>query len=478
MLKQLSLGLSTTAMLLPAFAGNFSYIPSGPATTIGPISNPQIGSSGRFNPAATSLATERSRFSVFDFTGNLQLRGVGEFNTVFNDMEDQLNTIDQTFTNFENGSATVGDVLAEINALETTLDESVQLLADSFYAKPGALASLPFTPLDLNFPQVGTFSFGVSSLTQGRISLLHGPVEFDIDAQTISETSDNNEELDPVDYLRTTSSVYLKQGQVWNIDFGYSRPLPAVHFLDNLGITTTAGVRGTVIAHHLQKHLYPLKSLIRATSEEDSTLMEDLKDDFSEGFTDYKYDVSLDLGMTFQRNNVQLGITALNLNQPVLEYNVLGGECASLTNEKDQTECFHAEYFASVGDIALEEQHVVSPSLTVDISQSFVGNRLVIAASADLVKKTDLFGERSQQINVAFLAQPQSWYWPRLRLGLGKDLTDLDATQLGLGLSFFEVFQLDSSLNSVLGDLFSDDLTKQGNALRSASVSASVNIAF
>lgn len=478
MLKQLSLGLSAATLMLPAMAGNFSYIPSGPATAVGPISNPQLGSSGRFNPSATTLSTETSRFPLLDFSVNMQARGLGEFNTVIENMEEQLDTIDQTFTDFENDNASVGDVLSEVNELETTLDESVQLLADNVFVKPGAIANLPFTPLDLNFPQVGTFSFGVSSLTQGRLSLLHGPIEFDIDAQTINDAEDNNEELDPVDFLRTTSSVYLKQAQVWNLDLGYAQTLPSINFLDNLGISSTAGVRATVMAHNLQKHLYPLKSLIRATTENDSTLIDDIQDDIAEGFSDYNYDVAVDVGMTFQRNNTLLGVTAYNLNQPVLEYNVLGGDCAALASEKDRTECFHAEYFASVGDIALEETHVVRPAVTVDVSQMFFGNRLALAAAADLMEKTDLFGETRQNINVSFLAQPQSWYWPRLRLGLGKDLTDIDATQLGVGLSFFNVLQLDTSLNSVIGDLFSDDLTKQGNALRSASVSASVNVAF
>lgn len=478
MYKKLSLGLSAVVCLSPALAGNFSYIESGPATSVGPISNAQLGTSGRFNPSATALSTDTSRFPLLDITTNVQVRGLGEFNTVIDDVETQLDSIDQTFTDFDNGNASVGDVLSEVSALETTLDDSIERLADSFFFKPGLIANAPFTPLDLNLGAAGTFSFGISSLTQARLSLLHGPIEFNIDSQTVNDASNNNEELDPVDFLRTASSVYLKQAQVFNVDLGYARALPSVGFLDDFGISSTAGVRGTLIAYNLQKHLFPLKSLIRATTEDDNTLMNDIEDDLKEGFTDYQYTGTVDLGLTFQRNNTQLGITAFNLNRPVLEYNVLGGQCASLPTEKDQTECFHAEFFASIGDITLEERHVVSPSVTVDISQTFIGNRLAVAASADVTEETDLFGERSQDIQFAFLAQPQGWYWPRLRLGVGKDLTDFDATQLGVGLSFFNVLQLDASLNSVLGDLFSDDTTKQGNALRSASVSASVNVAF
>lgn len=481
MVRTFALGLTVTfgsLAALPAVAGNFNYIAPGPASSVGAISNAEISTSGRYNPSATYTSTRMSRFPLLDFTGNVQTRGLGEFNTVFEAMSDQLDSIDATFTDFDNGDATAGDVLSEIDELEASLDSNIQLLADEFYAKPGAMVHVPFTPLDLNFEQAGTFSFGVSSLTQGRVSFLHGPIEFDLDAQTIIDTNDSNEDLEPTDFLRTTSSVYLKQAQVFNLDLGYARKLPPITFLDNVGVSATAGARGTLIAHSLQKQLYPLKSLIQDADSGDDSLQQTIQDDLTSTYTNYNYDFALDLGMTLTRNNSQLGFTLYNVNRPVLEYNVHGGDCADITDTDQQTECYHAEYFASVGDITLAEEHTVYPHLGVEASQSWLNNRLVLASSADVTPKTDLFGEESQTINLALLAQPKSWYWPRLRLGVGKDLTDVDATQLGLGLSFFKVLQLDSSLNAVLGDLFSSDLTEQGNALRSASVSASFNIAF
>jgi len=480
-IRTFALGLSVvfgTVIALPAFAGNFNYIAPGPASSVGAISNSEISTSGRYNPSATFGSTKFSRFPLLDFTGNVQTRGLGEFNTVFEDMEDRLDSIDSTFTAFEDGDATVGDVLGEINDLETALDTNIALLADNFYAKPGAMVHMPFTPLDLNFQQAGTFSFGVSSLTQGRISLLHDEIKFNVDAQKIIDANDNDEDLDLPDFLRTTSSIYLKQAQVFNLDLGYARQLPPITFLDNFGVSATAGARGTLIAHSLQKRLYPLKSLIQDADSGDDSLQQTIQDDLTSAYNNYNYDVALDLGITLTRDNTQLGFTLYNVNRPVMEYNVLGGVCGDLTDDTEQTECYHAEHFASLGDISLAEEHRVYPHLGIEASQSWLNNRLVLASSLDVTQKTDLFGEESQTVNLAFLAQPTQWYWPRLRLGVGKDFTDLEATQLGFGLSFFKVFQLDSSLNADLGDLFSDDLTEQGNALRSASASASFNIAF
>jgi len=45
-------------------------------------------------------------------------------------------------------------------------------------------------------------------------------------------------------------------------------------------------------------------------------------------------------------------------------------------------------------------------------------------------------------------------------------------------LSLFNFLQIDTQITAVLADLFSDDLSTQGNSLRSASASASINLAF
>ncbi|MEJ2043251.1 MAG: conjugal transfer protein TraF [Reinekea sp.] len=473
-----SLALTIALISSVSWADNIHYLNSGTAVTVGPISNAQLGSSGRFNPATISLNTDHTRLTLIDFAANIQLQGLGEFDTVFNNMSDQIDSISTTFDDFSNGDASVGDVLAGVNDLETSFDSNVQLLADSFYIKPGIVAGLPLMPLNFKLGQVGTFSVGASSLTQARASLLHGPITFDIDAQTISDTNNAGNDLDPIDYLRTTSSLYLKQAQIFNVDLSYARPLPAINFLDRNDISATGGVRATVIGYNLQKTLYPIKEVARQAVDDSGTLTDNLKDDVMAGFESFNFNVTLDLGVTLQRNDTLVGITLYNLNSPEITYNTLGGDCASVTDSDAQNECFHAEYFASVGDITLEESHHLAPRLTLDVSQSFFDNRLAVAAAGDLWRKNDLFGDQSQNLNVAFLAQPKAWYWPRLRLGIGKDLVDLDPTQLGLGLSLFNFLQIDAQMNTVLGDLFSTDQIKQGNALRAYSVSASVNLAF
>ena len=101
-------GISTGVV----WADNIHYLNSGPAVTVGPISNAQMASSSRFNPAVTALNTDTTRLTLLDFTTNVQLQGLGEFNTVFQNMTDQIDSISATFDDFGNGDASVGDVLA------------------------------------------------------------------------------------------------------------------------------------------------------------------------------------------------------------------------------------------------------------------------------------------------------------------------------------------------------------------------------
>jgi len=467
-------GISTGVV----WADNIHYLNSGPAVTVGPISNAQMASSSRFNPAVTALNTDTTRLTLLDFTTNVQLQGLGEFNTVFQNMTDQIDSISATFDDFGNGDASVGDVLAGVNELEAAFDQNIEQLADSFFIKPGIVVSAPLTPFNINIGRFGALSVSASSLTQARASVLHGPISFDIDAQAVIDTNAAGDELDPIDAMRTTSSIYLKQAQVFNADLAWSHALPRIQFTDRHSIDAVGGVRATLIAYNLQKQLYPLKDLARQAMDNTDGLTQNVTDDVMQGFSSFNFNVSFDAGLTLQRDETIVGLTLYNLNSPKLNYNTLGGDCISMADSTDQEECFHAEYFASVGDIALQETHRLDPRLTLDVSQSFFDNRVAIAGVADLWKKNDLFGEQSQNLNLGILLQPKGWYWPRLRLGLGKDLVDLDPTQLGLGLSLFNFLQIDSQMTAVLGDLFSDDLTTKGNALRSVSVAASVNLSF
>lgn len=459
-------------------AGNLQYVASGSTLVTGPISHPVLGQGSQHNPAALVNNTHRARISLIDVNLGIAVQGLGEFNTAFEELSDQLNEIDRVFTAFGDDNATVGEVLSEVNAMEAAFDTNVERLADNLYIKPHLLISAPFTPLDINLGDHGTLSVSASSLTQARGGLLHGPIEFEINAQTVNDANDDNIDLDPIDYLRTTSSVYLKQAQVWNASLGYARPLPEMALLERNGFDATFGARATLIGYRLQKNLYPLKSLARAATEDDSELFDRIAADIQDGFSDYQFTAAVDLGFSLTRGNSQYGLTLYNLNSPSLRYNSLGGDCAALATESEQTNCFHAEYFASVGDIALKEEHVMSPHLTLDANRSWLNQRLILAGSADLWRKTDLFGETRQDLKVSFIAQPTAWYWPGMRLGAGKDLQDIDATALGAGLTFFRFFHLDAAMNAVWGDLNSSDATRAGNALRSAQVAASFDIRF
>jgi hypothetical protein len=462
-----------------SWAGNINYINSGPSVTVGSVSNPQLSSSGKFNPAAIRLNTKTLRINAIEGTLGIEMEGLGNFNEVFEDMSDQIENVTDTYDAYDAGDGTsVGDVLAAVDDLETSLDENLAMLADNFYFTTSAYTSI-FSPIAIDMNRYGTLSIGVSSLTQARASILHDSLDFDIDTQEVSDASDNDEDLEPTDYLDTTSSLYLKQGQVFNVDLAWAHVLPQIKFTERFGIQATGGLRATLIGYNLQKNLYPIKDLIDSIDEDSGQLADDITDDVTNVFTsDMNYTVALDAGLTLQRKNTLVGITIYNLNNPTLEYESLGGQCASISDDNDQSECYHAEYFASIGDIVLNESHSMSPTVTLDASQSFKNNLIAVSGAIDLLPTNNVFGDESQALNLGLLLQPAKWYWPRLRLGVGKDLTDMEPTQLGLGLSLFNFLEIDSQMTAVLGDVFSSDETEMGNAIRSASVSASINLAF
>ncbi|TCS38137.1 conjugal transfer protein TraF [Reinekea marinisedimentorum] len=477
-MKHSLLAMAILGCSASGWAGNIHYVNSGPAVTVGAASNAQLSSSGKFNPAAISLNTQTSRIGVAEATIGFEMEGLGSFNTVFEDLSDQINVVTDTFDDYENDEATTGDVLAAVDDLETSFDENLSMLSDRFYFTGNAYTSI-LSPVAVDMGRYGTFSIGLSSLTQARASILHDTLEFDIDAQEISDASENDEDLEPTDYLDTTSSLYLKQGQVFNVDLAWAHVLPQIEFTERFGIQATGGLRATIIGYNLQKNLYPIKDLIESVDEDSGELMDDISDDVTDIFTsDMNYTVALDAGITLQRNNTLVGLTVYNLNNPTLEYEALGGDCASISDSDDQSECYHAEYFASIGDIALNESHSMSPTVTLDAVQGFKNNRIALSGAIDLLPTKNVFGDEHQDFALGVLLQPNSWYWPRLRMGLGKDLTDLDPTRLAVGVTLFNFLQVDSQMTAVLGDLFSDDDTEAGDAIRSASVSASINIAF
>ncbi|WLD59408.1 conjugal transfer protein TraF [Salinispirillum sp. LH 10-3-1] len=445
------------------------------------MSNAKLSSSGYYNPAATYINTNTARFQLLDVTGGLEIRGLGSLLQLGDDVGDSVDRFQTRLDEFQdenNDDSDVNLVLDAIDDLEATLDVGIERLQGQFSATPGVLFSLPLLPLQLNTPWLdGPLTIGVSLLSGGRASILHSKVEFNIDEDTIS---DSDSDFEASEFLSTASSLYMKTGRAWNFSAGYAQPIPNFNVR---GAELIVGGRGNLIMANLHKQLYPLSELISEATSEDGDIdayFQMIQDDALEGLADGDLSAAfgLDLGVMLQWTDAHVGLAVANLNAPKIRYNTIGVNCAQLPTEQEQNGCYHADYFTSSGKISASEEHVMAPRVTVDAGYQLLNNNIAFGGSLDLVPGTDLFGDRSQNFGLAVLFQPTEWYWPRARIGFGKDLQDWEPTTWALGLSFFNVLQIDQSVTANFSDVFSDDSVDQLNALRGFKTNVALNVSF
>ncbi|WP_119393849.1 conjugal transfer protein TraF [Salinibius halmophilus] len=470
-MRRLLIGLGVSLAAASATATNGLYMPSGTGVTAGSASNAKLGTASSYNPAATYFSTNRARFSLFNAGVGLELGGGQELYDAGIELQERLEAV-QTQLDAENLDA--GATLGAVSDFEESLNTQLEAIGNNFYVQPGVSLSLPFLPLQLRSQRLGAFSVSVSSYTAAKLDVLHDEAVLDIDVADLADGGD----IDPLDFLRTTSSVYAKAGQLFNVGLGYSRP---VYEIDRFNSQVVVGGRGTLVANSLTKHLYPVKDFVAAVASEDGDVDEviaKLQDDGLSTLDAFNYNFALDLGVMVMNERGHLGFTAYNLNAPKYEFNALGGDCAALDTELKQTECYHAEFFASIGDISLAEVHRVNPLLTVDGGVQFFRNQVALAASADLWEINDLFGRPKQLVSGALLLQPNFFAIPSLRFGLQKNLADINYTNYSMGLSLFRVVQIDASLAANLGNVLSGDESEMAGAVRGASVSAGFDISF
>lgn len=472
-MRRLLIGLGVSLVAASAAASNGLYMPSGVGVTSGSASNAKLGTASAYNPAATYFSTNRARFSLINAGVGVELGGGSEAFTAADVLQAELEAVQ---TQLDAETLDPGATLGAVGDFEEALNEQLEEIGNAFYVQPGVSLNVPFLPLQIRSQRLGAFSLSVSSYTAAKLDVLHDEAALNIE---VADLVDSEGDIDPLDFLRTTSSVYAKAGQMINVGVGYSRP---VYEIDQINSQVIVGGRGTLVANSLNKHLYPVKDFVAAlTSDDDGDLdavLEKLQDDGLSTLDAFNYNFTLDLGVMLSNQRGHVGATVYNLNAPEYQFNQLGGDCAALETELEQTECYHSEFFASIGDMSLAETHRVNPLVTVDGGVQFLGNQIALAASADLWQINDLFGRPKQMVSGALLLQPNFFVIPSLRLGVQKNLADIDYTNYSLGFSLFRVMQIDASVGANLGDVLSGDEAQMAGALRSASVSAGFELSF
>lgn len=438
-------------------ASNQLYVPSGSYVSVGGLTHPHLASSGRYNPAMSFMNTNEARFSLLDTSFYLSTRGAGEVVRFYGDVMSVLDEAD-----FEDDG---------IEQMEDVLNVGLRRLDRQFFAEGGLAVNVPVTPVQLKFIALnGPITFSVSSMTSARGTLLYAPLTINAEADDLDD-----DDFDPIEAIETQSSAYVKMAQLFNFSFAYAQPFPTMNIM---GARTIVGARTNLIVGDLYKQLMPITTLAASDSDYFSALQDEMSDRAST--TELQVTATIDVGVLFQHRDGHVGVTAYNINRPRLHYNPLGGDCVAIENEGQQTACFNAEYFAAVGKINLNEEHRLEPRLTVDAARYFnnYGYTVVLGGSLDVWPAIDVFGERSQVVGGGVMWVPDAWYWPKTRFGVQLDLQDTEFVEFGLGMTLFNVLQLDGSMAANFEDLRNGDTIEQANALRNVSASLSLNIAF
>lgn len=468
----LKLILGGIALLIatPVFASNTLYMPSNTALTA-PFGNAKLSGSGQINPAHSFTNTQRFRSQLLTGSLSLEARGLGSFVDFIEGIETDAQELQ---TSIEDDLDSI-DILDLVEAFEDTLNNGFSGIGERFNLLGGAHVQVPLLPLQLNTPWLpGTLTFGASTLFQANTSVLYSDISFDVSTTDIDE-----DDFEVSNFLNTATSLYLKYGRTWNFSLAYAQPVDQLR-LGNM--EAVVGARGTLIGASLTKNIYPFQEVLDELFADDgdaNAYLRSILDDIQNGASDNQLDwtFALDLGVSLSTPRSHLGLTAVNINNPSIAYNTLGENCLSLPTNQ-QTNCLIADALASNGQIARKEIHTMNPQFMVDASYSWGSNRIVLGGFAFLNAGTNLFGDTSQQVGASLVFQPHSWYWPRFRLGAQKDVQDWKPTTLALGLTLFNVLQLDQTVRGNLADLTSKNTTKQLDALRGAATSASINIAF
>ncbi len=468
-----TLGLAISMIASSSLLANQLYLPQGTNLSTGGASNSRLGQSSLHNPAAIHYSTGRFGMNLIHVGVATDLAG-GQ--ALFNAADRLGDEFDSATAAFDNASSDVSGALDAAGSLEAALNQELGVISDGFFFQPGVHLNAPLLPIQFQAGNVGAFAVSLSSFTSGKIQLLHESLALDIDASALA----GDDDINPLDFLTTASSLYTKGGQVFNASLGYARPVYDFELL-NMNADVIVGGRVTLSAHSLQKNLYPVKGFINALVDEDEDLdavIDKMQSDNLDHLSSYDLAMLLDVGAIVSLPRGHIGATFYNLNSPSYSFNELGGNCMALSDEAAQLECFHAEYFAARGYINLAEEHVVNPVLTLDGGYQLLNNQIALVTSLDMWSYNDLFGRKKQNANAAILLQPRWWYAPAARIGFNRNLADEPVTQYSLGLTFFNALHLDAAARVKLLDLFNPDESKQADALRGFALSAGLGFSF
>ncbi|ADZ90259.1 conjugal transfer protein TraF [Marinomonas mediterranea] len=394
--------LATSLASSISFAASPIYQPTGSSFTLGTSVNKRALSTALYNPAAPFLMVNNKDGDRF----RMGLFGPMAFGYEFgqvDSLEEKIDELDETLDKELETAEDVDKALRDVNELISSMDENAT-------GKGMFSSQIPLFPMIYRSPQYGAFMFDASLTGLVKGSFL--AEEAEIQGKSI----------------QTQSSVYVKDGADLNLSFGYSKDIWANQYGMLVG-----GAK-------LHAHYLTLGKALLVLQEDD-----DIGDEFSDSLEDNQestFGVGLDVGAIWVAENYQLGLTATNLNEPEFDYGIIGQNCSSLTGTQIDN-CVVAAQFASRGEIASSETHVMERQVTIDGAVALSDKQWTLATSYDLFEVNDFVGDQYQWAVISASYYGDSNWAPGFRIGYRKNMAGSELSYANLGMSLFKRFSMD-----------------------------------
>ena len=434
--------LLVATALLPALSQAAPVAtPPGPLMTLGPASTPQTGLSVLYNPAAGEAVIQQNDDYRWGYLGST---GVS---VEFGDVENFSDDVDQLIDDLSR------EDLNEIEALAIATNYDVNLrqsLAADGYIRFDAQFVAPLAPLLVRSNLLGgVMSIDLVGGVSGKGLFLDDDItptigDIPITAEMIANLTPAqalalaNETAD----LETETALFIKSVQYTTLGLGYS------HELDNgLLDTFNQHVEGRLLTG-LRLNLYNLKLAQQviglANIEEDDNVSDVISDDYNDNQVSSTA-MGVDLGLIWEADHYQIGLTFKNINEPEFDFGELGVNCASKSTIIAIANCntanFHINNTENPGRVIQNDTYVMTQQSTVDMALSSENKRWRLAAYYDLQSTEDAIGDEYQWMTASAAYVSSSLFGARL--GFSENQVGTELTMANAGLTFFGVVNLD-----------------------------------
>jgi len=365
-------------------------------TLFAPITSSTSSSNGLSNPASGYLMVDRG-----DLRFGLALLEPVALGYEIGDVDALLDQVDDLQDILDNGVSTP----AEATAAKAEFDAFLSKAGEEGYVKTSVAGSVILFPALYSDQRYGSVTLDFSYGGIGKLNILDDP-----NGVTISGTS-----------LSTESSVYEQRAIASTFGLGYRDSLLTNYYGDLI-----VGVKLNATQMKLTRKLSTIEYQGENEDEGEET----------------SFNIGADIGVLWVSENMSLGLTMSNINEPKYDLGELG-DCTGVSGTA-LVNCSASQYFATDGDIDLTGHYVAERQTTAEFSLFLASRALSIQSAYDFNPIKDATGDEYQWAEIALNYLSDSFFIPGLRVGLKKNMAGTELSYANAGITLFKYLNIDA----------------------------------